>query len=145
MEPETPAGFTEGVDLPVRISAAHVCLTLGIHLIAAGALMVNDLFHPIVQGGVLFALFVSLASSFWEMRKVRHVHCLKGAWRLQLAGGAVVPAQLIEPVFAGRFLLVLRFRFGGRKQAVVITRQGLPADVFRRARVYLRWGGQIPR
>jgi len=65
-----------------------------------------------------------------------------GGWVLQPAAGAKMEASLLGSSLANRYFVLLHFRAESRPLALLICRDSLPADDFRRLRIALAIAGK---
>lgn len=146
--PETSAGFSdELLDLPVPTSTRQVMLVLCVHLLALGSLIAVYHAFAALSLALGLALLVSLRHGLAVSRRldrgaVTHIRFYRGDWRLLLVDGDWVPARLMKPAFIGRAFIVLVFRSTGAHHTVVLARDALQYDDFRRARVFFRFAGR---
>lgn len=118
-------------------------LTMGIlviHVLGVLALWLSSL-PALAALGVSLTLLASAMLAWNGMQQVKELQWGAGeTWRLVLAGGK--PRRALLDVHASRSLpwwVTLAFRLeGGGRLSVMLPRDSLPADDFRRLRVRLR-------
>ena len=135
--PSRPSGST--LHLARRPSRWLAALLASSHLAAALALWLSALPGPVAPlGSVLLILHLGW---LWPRQvSLRHPAAIRravwqadGSWRLIRSDGQAETAGLLLPCYTSRWLAVLRFP--GR--ALVLPRDGLDADTWRRLRVRL--------
>jgi hypothetical protein len=160
------SGFNErGLMVELRSSNIVACLVILAHLAALMGLILNPAFSSIMQLSVGLAIGLSFLISFqrtvlrrFNLRSgslsIEQINYFGSQWRLLLSDGEWLAVELIDPLFAGDWFLILRFRSpsfqnvklqnssfkgnGTGKIAVVIARDCVGADQYRRLLVLLR-------
>ena len=155
-------GFAAGLVVPVRPSLARWGLSITIHGAGLLALAMMLPLNPGITGFLAFALCLCLSLSLIHdllqygavapgvanglqallPSRLVQLHFSQGQWRGRLADGGVLDLELAGLLYTGRWFLVMRFRSAGSRQLmrVVIGRDTVSADLFRRLRVLLRYG-----
>lgn len=127
--------------LVLAVAALLACLALAVigvafwvKLLAMTAVLTATLYH------VLYALqHMSRSCIVLSMDS-------KGAWQLLTRGGDRYPATILPSSFVTPDLTVLNCSLAGKRLQyhLVILPDAVDADAFRRMRVWLRWGPQLP-
>jgi hypothetical protein len=123
------------VPLAVAILAAH----------AAAALCVAAVLPPTagVAAAAVLGLFGTAAA--WRVALLRAGSSARGLEldgekiEVRLRGGAVFAAELAERRYVGRYMVVLRLRRPVRR-TLLVTRDMLDEESFRRLRIWALWG-----
>jgi hypothetical protein len=116
---------------------------VALHSTAAACVL---LAMPDIPGALIAALLLALgASAAWSRALLRssasvRVLELEGPKMVvTLAGGERWPAEVAERRYVGRFIVTLPLRRPVRR-TILVTRDMLGADSFRRLRVWALWG-----
>ncbi len=100
----------------------------------------------VLVGGLLVVLGAATAWSRALLRAGSSVRALELAGTkltVELANGAVFPAEVAERRYVGRFMVMLPVRLdAGRptRRTILVTRDMAGADSFRRLRIWALWG-----
>jgi toxin CptA len=129
--------------LELAPSTGLAALLVALHAIAALCLLVTLPGLPGMLGGtLLLGIGVHGAWRHALLRSassVRSVDLAGAALQLRLASGASVAAEVAERRYVGRRLVMLAVRRPVRR-TILVTRDMLDADSFRRLRIWALWG-----
>ena len=139
-------GFSDTV-LFVRLkpSLTHLALHLVVFSIALVAVFMNELFSRQGQLLIAFMLMASFAYTVCQFvlllraDSVREITRSNDVWHLGLRNGEQVNVKLVGHIYLGHWFLVLHFKARGVFSfPVVIAKDALSADIFRRCLVHFR-------
>jgi toxin CptA len=117
---------------------------LGLHVAAVAAVLLADLaiwVHGLLLAGIVASLVLRL-----RQPPPLQLRCEADGSLLVQAGTDWQPAAVLASTMVTPNLTVLHYRPEGsrRAQTAVILPDSLPADDFRRLRVWLRWKAKVP-
>jgi hypothetical protein len=138
------AFLAERLHVAVGVSLRHGALILSVHLMAAGAMLLHSGLTAELRAALGLALVVSLINALdsqvlpWSRSKVNAIACSGSGWRLALPDGSWQSAELTGQVMISRWFIVARFRYDAGTRDVVIARDTMDADSFRRCKAFFR-------
>lgn len=121
-----------------------------VHLLAAAAVVAADLPFwlqsvGLLLGGLSLAQEVRHGFPFWQPGDIRAMALdSAGDWHLETGAGRL-PAHLTPATRVWSVVIWLRFRTGRRRFWVLVPRDALPPDEFRRLKVRLRQSRHVDR
>ncbi len=139
----------ENLYLDLKPSARVLVVFAAVHGLGLLGLIANPIFHNALGAYLALALLVSLVVVASEHalllapQSIIRLVLSNGRFRIVCAGGEQKNVQLIEPIIIWTGLVVMIFREHGRwvrRRYVVLMRDSVDADSFRRTRVMLRYG-----
>ena len=131
--------------LELHPSLLHGVILALAHILAFAALAMNSIFVDLMAGALMFAVLVSMVYCSHRFIFLSHpesvleISYYRGDWRLLTRSGEQVEAELLMPHYVSHFFIVLRFRSRRKRFPVVITRNSVGPDEFRRSRVFFRY------
>ena len=130
---------TEWLHLNTGTSLLHWLLLLFIFGLTLFAILTNSLIKGEAQG-LLLALTLLSARHWLDMQKPVTLICHGNSWQVDQGAGPF-PVQLCSPVFVGYWFTVLKFKpeqTGSRVSTLVLGRDSIPPDQYRKLRVLLQ-------
>lgn len=132
------SGFAPCPVFEPRPSARYRVASLALHALAAATILVAQI--PVfLKLTVLGALAASVGRSALVPRVARIERRADGRWTLAERDGRRTAGVLDDDCVVYRHLVVVALRDGWRRVFVAVPSDSLPADEFRRLRVWLRW------
>lgn len=137
--------FLHTLRLPAAMPPAILWGLLGLHIIS----LLMPWFSGLAMIYKLLWTGVPLMSAVWCFRRYaggldadRPAWLVLGgdnSWQVIMRSGATHAAALAAPMYLHPGLTIIRLRYAGRRRDFIFTRKALPAEVFRRLRVRLKY------
>ncbi len=136
---------SKNLSVDLRPSLLLGTLVVSVHILALVTLVVNGRFSVLLSMFVGLAILISFVYTMdrsvllTNSKAVRSLRYHDGNWRLMLTSGEILDAEIRFPVYVSSLFIVVHFRTLTDQFSVVMARDAIAPDDYRRSKVFFRY------